>query len=187
MSIVHPATSASETISDETWIADLIGDGPTGHAARQRLHELLLRATRHQVYRLRSQLPGAGSVDLEDLAQQSAGDALVAVLGKLDTFEGREQVLDLGVQIRTSARGRRGTTAGVETSRGAAVRQSRSSRSGQCSRTSGPGHGPAAGGGGSDRRRPDTASTARDRCTTRGRGAGRCAGGAPQFQPERPV
>ncbi len=112
MSIVRPTTSESETIPDETWIADLVGDGPAGYAARQRLHELLLRATRHQVYHLRSQLPGAGQVDLEDLAQQSAGDALVAVLGKLDTFEGRSRfstwvykfgLLHAGVAVRRQA------------------------------------------------------------------------------------
>lgn len=91
MSIVRPATPGIETIPDETWIADLSDAGPPGHAARQRLHDVLFRATRHQVFRLRGQLPGAGAVDLEDLAQQSADDALVAVLGKLETFEGRSR------------------------------------------------------------------------------------------------
>ena len=39
--------------------------------------------------------------DQEDLAQQSAGDAMVAILSKLDQFPRPEQIHDLGVQIRS--------------------------------------------------------------------------------------
>lgn len=73
------------------WHAHLTKDSPAGIEAQQRLLELLLRATRRQVWRLRGQLPGAGAGELEDLAQQSAHDAMIAVLRKLDTFEGRSQ------------------------------------------------------------------------------------------------
>jgi RNA polymerase sigma-70 factor (ECF subfamily) len=77
-----------------------------------RLHGLLLRAARHQVWRLRDLLPGAGSGELEDLAQQAADDALVAVLRQLPTFEGRSRfttwaykfgVLHAGVAVRRQA------------------------------------------------------------------------------------
>jgi RNA polymerase sigma-70 factor, ECF subfamily len=77
--------------SDDAWLADLTDEGPAGQQALAHLRELLLRASRHQVWRLRDQLPGAGAGELDDLAQQAADDALVAVLRKLGTFEGRSR------------------------------------------------------------------------------------------------
>jgi RNA polymerase sigma-70 factor (ECF subfamily) len=98
--------------SDEDWMTDLTDDGPAGQQSLARLRDVLLRATRHQVWRLRDLLPGAGAGDLEDLAQQAANDALVAVLRQLDTFEGRSRfttwvykfgVLHAGVAVRRQA------------------------------------------------------------------------------------
>ncbi|MDT0203097.1 sigma-70 family RNA polymerase sigma factor [Nocardioides sp. AE5] len=98
--------------SQEAWVGELTAPGPAGHAAQEHLFDLLLRATRHQVGRLRHQVPGAGTADLEDLAQQAAADAMIAVLGKLDTFEGRSRfstwvykfgVLHAGVAVRRQA------------------------------------------------------------------------------------
>ena len=76
---------------DASWHAALTAEGPAGDEALARLREVLLHATRHQVWRLRDQLPGAGQSDLEDLAQQAANDALLAVLRQLETFEGRSR------------------------------------------------------------------------------------------------
>lgn len=98
--------------SDDVWLTDLTDDGPAGQQALGRLRELLVRATRHQVWRLRDLLPGAGAGALEDLAQQAANDALVAVLRQLGTFEGRSRfttwaykfgVLHAGVAVRREA------------------------------------------------------------------------------------
>ncbi|WP_330865802.1 sigma-70 family RNA polymerase sigma factor [Nocardioides sp.] len=98
--------------ADDAWPTDLTDDGPAGQQALARLREHLLRAARHQVWRLRDQLPGAGSGDLEDLAQQAANDALVAVLRQLGTFQGRSRfttwaykfgILHAGVAVRREA------------------------------------------------------------------------------------
>jgi RNA polymerase sigma-70 factor (ECF subfamily) len=110
---MSPPTPAVEPPPpDDGWRFDLTDDGPAGHEALTRLREHLLRATRHQVWRLRDLVPGAGPGELEDLAQQSANDALVAVLRQLDTFEGRSRfttwaykfgVLHAGVAVRRQA------------------------------------------------------------------------------------
>lgn len=113
MTAVNPTTSeVAPRPSDAVWLTDLADDGPAGHEALTRLREVLLRATRHQVWRLRDLLPGAGEGDLEDLAQQAANDALVAVLRRLGSFEGRSRfttwawkfgVLQAGVAVRRQA------------------------------------------------------------------------------------
>lgn len=121
MTVVNPSTpeldtcvadGSSDADNGSAWRHDLTDPGAPGHAAQRELHQLLLRATRRQVWRLRHQLPGAGANDLEDLAQQSADDALVAVLAKLDTYERRSKfstwvykfgVLHAGVAVRRQA------------------------------------------------------------------------------------
>ncbi|MDN5551667.1 MAG: hypothetical protein L0G54_13210, partial [Brevibacterium sp.] len=71
--------SVPDCVRDDNWHLHLgefeEPETPQRLAAQRRLHELLLKATRLQVGRLRHQLPGAGSTDLEDLAQQAADDA----------------------------------------------------------------------------------------------------------------
>lgn len=88
MTLVNPTAS---DVGREPWVSALRADGPEYDGAVRELHETLLRAARHQVWRLRGSLPGAGATELEDLAQQAADDALVDVLRKLDTFEGRSR------------------------------------------------------------------------------------------------
>src|SRR5688500_2989171 len=70
------------------WLAALSSPGPAREDASARLHELLLRAARFEVSRRRASLPHLRGDDFDDLAHQSADDALVAILGKLDTFRG---------------------------------------------------------------------------------------------------
>jgi RNA polymerase sigma-70 factor, ECF subfamily len=66
------------------WLRSLAGTGPERERTFQHLHALLLCAARSEVARLRV----AAGRDLEDLAMQSADDALVAILGKLHTYRG---------------------------------------------------------------------------------------------------
>lgn len=113
MTTVNPTTpEVAPSPPDDSWHAELTDVGPAGQQALARLRELLLHATRHQVWRLRDLLPGAGAAELEDLAQQAADDALVAVLRQLGTFEGRSRfttwawkfgVLHAGVGVRRQA------------------------------------------------------------------------------------
>ena len=66
----------------------LQASAPGREEAVARLHELLLRAARFEVNRRRATLPHLRGDDFDDLAMQSADDALVAVLAKLDTYRG---------------------------------------------------------------------------------------------------
>jgi RNA polymerase sigma-70 factor, ECF subfamily len=56
--------------------------------AVRRLHELLLRAARFEVARRRAGLPHLRGDTLDDIALESANDALVNVLRRLDDFRG---------------------------------------------------------------------------------------------------
>jgi RNA polymerase sigma-70 factor (ECF subfamily) len=70
------------------WLDALRDEGPRRDDAVARLHALLLRAARFEVARRRAGLPPVRGISLDDLATQSADDALVAVLAKLDDFRG---------------------------------------------------------------------------------------------------
>jgi RNA polymerase sigma-70 factor (ECF subfamily) len=67
------------------WLVELRGARRV--EAVGRLHARLLRVTRGEVARRRSRLPFGGP-ELDDLADQAADDALVAILAKLDRFRG---------------------------------------------------------------------------------------------------
>ena len=56
-----------------------------------RLHKLLLRAARFEIGRRRHTLPHLRGDDWDDLAEQAADDALVAVLRKLSDFRGNSR------------------------------------------------------------------------------------------------
>jgi RNA polymerase sigma-70 factor, ECF subfamily len=73
------------------WVERLRAEGRDRDAAIAELRELLLRAARFEVGRRRATLSQIRGGDQEDLAQQSAGDAMVAILSKLDEFRGEAQ------------------------------------------------------------------------------------------------
>jgi RNA polymerase sigma-70 factor, ECF subfamily len=77
-----------------------------------RLHELLLRASRFEVNRRRAALPHLRGDDFDDLSMQSANDALIAVLAKLDSYRGESRfttwaykfaLLEAAVKLRRRA------------------------------------------------------------------------------------
>lgn len=94
------------------WIRDLEKPSRRRDEAIERLHEMLLRAARFEVNRRRATLPYLRGNDFEDLATQSADDALVAVLSKLDTYRGDSKfttwvykfaLLEAGTKLRRRA------------------------------------------------------------------------------------
>jgi RNA polymerase sigma-70 factor (ECF subfamily) len=76
------------TDDSELWLTRLRAQGAQRDAALAELHALLLRAARFEVGRRHAGSTHLRGGDQDDLAQQSADDALVAVLGKLDSFRG---------------------------------------------------------------------------------------------------
>jgi RNA polymerase sigma-70 factor (ECF subfamily) len=73
------------TIERIDWLEDLAARRPE---AVQRLHALLLGAARFEVRRRATRHVRE---DLDDVAMQAADDALMAVLRKLDTFQGKSR------------------------------------------------------------------------------------------------
>jgi RNA polymerase sigma-70 factor (ECF subfamily) len=82
-----PPASADQA----TWLGPLAAVGPVHDRAVTELHGLLLRASRFEVQRRAAALGVAGDPDLDDIAQQAADDALLAVMSRLEHFERRSR------------------------------------------------------------------------------------------------
>jgi len=98
------------------WLAALKGHGRDHDEALGRLHHLLARAARFELYRRRGQLGHLPAAEVDDLALQVASDAMVAVLARLDDFRGLSRfttwaykfaLLDAAVKVRSLAWRRR--------------------------------------------------------------------------------
>jgi RNA polymerase sigma-70 factor, ECF subfamily len=94
------------------WVAALRAEGPRRDRAVADLHELLLRAARFEVNRRGRAFPHLRGGDLDDLAMQSADDALMALLGKIDDYRGDSRfttwaykfaLLEAAVKVRRRA------------------------------------------------------------------------------------
>jgi RNA polymerase sigma-70 factor, ECF subfamily len=81
-----PVTSVDREADGRRWIAVLRGTGPEREVAAATLHAMLLRAARFELSRRRAMLAGAYRETIDDLAMQSADDALSAILSKLDSY-----------------------------------------------------------------------------------------------------
>jgi RNA polymerase sigma-70 factor, ECF subfamily len=73
------------------WLDRLAGDGAEREDAIAELHELLLRAARFEVDRRSARHPHLRGGEERDIAQQSADDALMSILRKLDDFRGESR------------------------------------------------------------------------------------------------
>ena len=99
-------------VESQAWIDRLSAAGRERDAGIAALHALLLKAARFEVDRRRAVFPHLRGNDYDDLAHQSADDALVAVLSKLDDFRGDSRfttwaykfaLLEAGVKVRRRA------------------------------------------------------------------------------------
>jgi RNA polymerase sigma-70 factor (ECF subfamily) len=86
----RPPATRTRRLDPESrgWIERLAPGAPGRDAAIGDLHALLLRASRFEIGRRRAAIAHLREGDHDDLAQQSADDALVAVLSKLGDFRG---------------------------------------------------------------------------------------------------
>jgi RNA polymerase sigma-70 factor (ECF subfamily) len=96
----------------EAWLSALHSEGHERERAVERLHAMILRATRFELSRRRAALSFVRGEELDDLAMQAANDALAAVLSKLDQFRGASRfttwvykfaLLEAGVRLRRRA------------------------------------------------------------------------------------
>lgn len=116
MTVVEPriARAAPSDHADapwDDWVARLSAQGVVRDDATRRLHALMLRAARHQVARM-SGGGGLGRARLEEIVQSAADEATMAVLSRLETFEGRSRfttwaykfgILHAAVEVRRAA------------------------------------------------------------------------------------
>jgi RNA polymerase sigma-70 factor (ECF subfamily) len=75
----------------QAWVARLSGAAPDREAAIAELLALLLNAARFVLLRRRSQIRGFPREDLEDLATEAAGEALLALLERLGEYRGESR------------------------------------------------------------------------------------------------
>jgi RNA polymerase sigma-70 factor (ECF subfamily) len=81
-----PVRPVDREAEGRRWIAALGGSGPDREVAAATLHAMLLRAARFELNRRRAMLAGESRETIDDLAMQSADDALSAILRKLGTY-----------------------------------------------------------------------------------------------------
>jgi RNA polymerase sigma-70 factor, ECF subfamily len=86
-----PALHAGADVQSRAWLRRLRAEGPERDQALSDLRDLLLRAARFEVHRRRAAMPHLRGNDYDDLAQHSADDALLAILGKLDSYRGESR------------------------------------------------------------------------------------------------
>lgn len=81
---------AAGALPVDDWVARLSATGRVREEAVARLHELMLRAARHQVSRMPDAM-GFGVSGREEIVRSAADEATVSVLARLATFEGRSR------------------------------------------------------------------------------------------------
>ena len=80
--------SAPGDDASRRWVEQLEPGHPRHDDAAARLHDVLQRAARHELYRRRGRLGALTGSELEDVAQQCADDAMLKILARLADFQG---------------------------------------------------------------------------------------------------
>ena len=75
---------------DYDWLSRLTATGPARDDAIRRLHELMLRAARFKLSRM-GEVSLLGKARADEIVHASADEAVVAILARLSSFEGRSR------------------------------------------------------------------------------------------------
>jgi RNA polymerase sigma-70 factor, ECF subfamily len=88
--MAEPTTQVADRMDPESerWLERLTPEAVDRDVALAELRELLLRAARFEVRRRCATMSHIRGSDQEDLAEQSAADAMIAILAKLEDFRG---------------------------------------------------------------------------------------------------
>jgi RNA polymerase sigma-70 factor, ECF subfamily len=81
------SAAARERDDEARWLTPLSSSGPAHERAVRELHGLLVRASSFEVHRRSAALGLAAGPELDDIANQAADDALLAVMSRLDRFQ----------------------------------------------------------------------------------------------------
>ncbi|MFL5898948.1 MAG: RNA polymerase sigma factor [Solirubrobacterales bacterium] len=109
--MTKPASMPADSPARD-WVGRLRAEGAERQAAVAELHALLLKAARFEVGRRAAVLSHLRGGDQEDLAQQAADDALMAILAKLGEYRGEARfttwaykfaLLEAAVKVRRRA------------------------------------------------------------------------------------
>jgi RNA polymerase sigma-70 factor, ECF subfamily len=87
---LEEAVTVASPREDYDWIGGLTATGETLNDAIRRLHELMLRAARFKLSRM-GEASRLGQARADEIVQSSADDAVVAILARLSSFEGRSR------------------------------------------------------------------------------------------------
>ena len=107
-----PGVRRERDQESQRWLADPRADGIVHEAAVERLYGLLLRAARFEASRRAASIASVDADELDQIVSDSAGDALVAVLARLDDFRGLSRfttwaykfaILETAVKLRRRA------------------------------------------------------------------------------------
>jgi RNA polymerase sigma-70 factor (ECF subfamily) len=91
MSTLEPMRPPRFDAESQAWIDGLGPHSSDRSIMIEKLHGMLLKAARFEIRRRRPTFPHLRGGDLDDLATQSADDALVAILAKLGDFRGESR------------------------------------------------------------------------------------------------